>query len=339
MGGQLLINENDLLLYGDTNSWRDKARALLQQQKGAWELLRKGYNSLNSVETHVLEFDGFVVKIQFNPGRLVSSSAKVDETSIKERPCFLCAQNLPPEQRGLAYGEGYLFLCNPFPILPEHFTIPNRNHTPQRIRWSFELLLQLSEDLGSEFVASYNGPGCGASAPDHLHFQAGTAHFMPVENEYFWLRAHKAEPLLENEGLRVYGVHDYLRHCILIEADKIESLKWVFSRVYDACQRAGGDAGEPMMNILAFHDHNGWRIVVFPRARHRPSFYYAEGDRKILLSPAAIDLGGVCTIPIESDVQKLTKDRLVQVYAEVSIASDTFRYATDLIRQISDDRS
>ena len=121
------------------------------------------------------------MKVQFNPGRYISTSAKVDEKSINDRKCFLCPANLPEEQKGILYEEEYLILGNPFPIFPEHFTIPNINHVPQQIKNNFPLMLKLTKDLSKHYVVLYNGPKCGASAPDHFHFQAGTKNFMPIE--------------------------------------------------------------------------------------------------------------------------------------------------------------
>lgn len=322
---RVLIPESDLAAYGDTSTWGGKARALMLQQKATWELLRKGYESLKSIETRVFEFDGFAVKIQFNPGRLTSTSAKVDDKSIRERKCFLCPQNLPPAQRGLLYADEYLFLCNPFPIFPEHFTIPDKNHTPQQIRGTFETLLCLSRDLGSHFNVTYNGPKCGASAPDHLHFQAGNTLFMPVDHEYPAMVEHLSETLFEHERLRVYGIDRYLRNCIAVESGNMPVLVRAFRMLYDVCQMVTGSAEEPMMNILSVFDNQAWRLVIFLRAKHRPSFFYEEGDKKIMLSPAAVDLGGVCTTPLEADFRKITKDQVVQMFTEVSVAPDMFR--------------
>ena len=147
-------------------------------------MLRSGYDTLQSVRTKVYDFGGVQIKVQFNPGRLISTSAKVDAASIKERKCFLCAENLPPAQRGIPCDGEYIVLCNPFPIFPEHFTIPSLHHTPQLIRDSFAALLRLTRELGSRYTVLYNGPRCGASAPDHLHFQAGNRSYLPIDAEY-----------------------------------------------------------------------------------------------------------------------------------------------------------
>ena len=89
----------------------------------------------NGIKTFL--FDGFKIKIQFNEGRIYSTSAKVDVDSVKNRSCFLCENNLPEEQKGIKLLENYLLLCNPYPVFPEHFTIVTVNHKPQEISSSF----------------------------------------------------------------------------------------------------------------------------------------------------------------------------------------------------------
>ncbi len=149
---QIAISETELAPFVAGNEPASKAHALLEQQKGVWELLRNGYDTLQTVRTRVFEFDGFQIKVQFNAGRLISTVAKVDATSIKERKCFLCTENLPPAQRGIPCDGEYLVLCNPFPIFPEHFTISSVRHTPQLIRDSFATFLNLTRELGARYT-------------------------------------------------------------------------------------------------------------------------------------------------------------------------------------------
>ena len=195
----------DLAPHISGNTLASKAQALLQHQKGTWEMLRNGYDTLRTVRTRVFDFDGFQIKVQFNPGRLTSTVAKVDAASIKERKCFLCTENLPPAQRGIPCDGDYLVLCNPFPIFPEHFTISSVRHTPQLIRDSFAALLYLTRDLGARYTVLYNGPKCGASAPDHLHFQAGNRSYLPIDAEFETLKQNRARRLFESDSLRAYS--------------------------------------------------------------------------------------------------------------------------------------
>jgi len=159
---------DELAPYISGTTLASKAHALLEQQKRAWEMLRNGYDTLRTVRTRVFDFDGYQIKVQFNPGRLISTVAKVDAASIKGRKCFLCTENLPPAQRAILCDGGYMVLCNPFPIFPEHFTISSVHHTPQLIHDSFASLLNLTRDLGARYTVLYNGPKCGASAPEPL---------------------------------------------------------------------------------------------------------------------------------------------------------------------------
>ncbi len=195
---QIAIWETELGPFVAGHGLASRAHALLKQQKGGWELLRNGYDSLRSVRSKVFEFDGFQVKVQFNPGRLISTMARVDAVSVRERKCFLCPENLPADQRAIRCEEGYLLLCNPFPIFPEHFTIPTLRHTPQLVRESFGMFLGFTRELGSRYTVLYNGPRCGASAPDHLHFQAGDRSFLPIGLEY-----RRNEESLRKPALRV----------------------------------------------------------------------------------------------------------------------------------------
>ena len=142
------------------------AISLLQEQKSKWQLLADAYRSLDSVKVREIHCDGFSTLLQFNPKRIVSTSANVDEKSVHERKCFLCPQNLPDEQKGVLYREGFLVLCNPAPIFPYHFTISTVQHTPQEIGKFVGTFLSLAKELSPEFTVFYNGPRCGASAPD-----------------------------------------------------------------------------------------------------------------------------------------------------------------------------
>ena len=321
---QIAISETELAPFVNGNTQAGKAHALLEQQKGVWELLRNGYDTLRTVRTRAFEFDGFQIKVQFNPGRLTSTVAKVDAASIKVRKCFLCTENLPPAQRGIPCDGEYLVLCNPFPIFPEHFTISSVRHTPQLIRDSFAALLQLTRDLGSRYTVFYNGPRCGASAPDHLHFQAGNRSHLPIDAEYDLVKEKLASRLVQSGSLRAYGFENYLRRHITFESPDAALLQRAFGALYEVLQDGGPAGEEPMMNILGFYTNGEWRIHVFPRAKHRPAFYFKEGDEKLLISPAVVELGGICTTPREQDFEKVTREHIMEMYYEVCVSADKF---------------
>ena len=332
---QIIISDTELALFISNGDPASKASGLLQQQRGVWELLRAGYDSLQGVKTRVFEFDGFQIKVQFNPGRMTSTSAKVDPRSISERKCFLCTENLPPAQRGIPCDGDYLVLCNPFPIFPEHFTIASLHHTPQVIRDSFASFLHLTRDLGARYTVFYNGPKCGASAPDHLHFQAGNRSFLPIDTEFAAIKGRSEARLFESSSLRVYRLEKCLRYGIAFESADAAVLRRAFDALYGVLQDGAPAGEEPMLNVLGFYTNGEWRVLVFPRAKHRPSFYFLEGDEKLLISPAAVELGGICTTPREQDFQKVTRDHILQLFQEVCIAPDKFastsaRLATQL---------
>ncbi len=327
MREDIFYNNDKVKEVIEENDFASAAKMLLEDQKKTWPQLTSGYESLNSIQVKTFQFDNFTIKVQFNPGRIVSSSAKVDAKSIKERKCFLCYDNLPAEQKGILYKNQYLILCNPFPIFPEHFTLPHIDHIPQSIKINFETLLDFSKDLSGRYTVFYNGPKCGASAPDHLHFQAGNKSFMPIDDDFHQLQNECGEVILENEELSVFGVDDGLRRFISIESSNKKEVIEAFNSLYDLYDALENKEEEPMMNILGFYEEEfGWRILVFLRDKHRPSHYFAEGGGNILLSPASVDLGGVCITPLEKDFNKITKELLTEIFKEISLAKEHFDY-------------
>ena len=202
------------------NDYSNAARLLLREQLKTWPELGEAYDSVKKVRVKNFQYDGFIIKVQNNPRRITSSSAKVDKESVKTRPCFLCIKNLYSKQKAVKYKEDFLILVNPFPIFPEHFTIPHKEHIPQSIKEWFGKMLSLSKDMPRDAII-YNGPRCGASAPDHLHFQAGSKFFMPVDDEFYSLKNEYGEILFENEALIVAGINDGLRKFISIESKEI----------------------------------------------------------------------------------------------------------------------
>ncbi len=305
------------------------SRALLDQQKETWELLRNGYRSLETVRTREFGFDDARILIQYNPGRIASSSAKVDDKSIKERKCFLCVQHLPPDQRGLAYGDGYVILCNPFPITPEHFTIPRIAHVPQRIEGTLDVLLDLARDMSPLYSIFYNGPRCGASAPDHMHFQAGTHGFMPIDAEFPRLSELFGTVIISQEGYRAVAVSGPLRRFLALEGSRRDLIADGFARYLGVLREKTGEPDEPMVNVLGSYQDGEWRILVFPRTRHRPSFFFAEGEKRLLISPAAVDVGGVSVTPLEEDFKKITREHILQMFEEVTLGRDAFRQGVE----------
>jgi hypothetical protein len=246
----------------------------------------------------------------------------VDAESIAQRPCFLCPRNRPKEQRPIELHDDLVLLCNPYPIFPEHFTIPTLAHEPQRIRPIFPLMLDLARELSPRYTVFYNGPQSGASAPDHLHLQAGNANFTPADREYAALAK---TALFESPGLRAYAVERYLRRLVSFEGDDRDQLVRAFELLHAALD-TGGE--EPMLNVFASFANAQWRVIVFPRARHRPAAYFAAGDARLLLSPGAVDMAGAVIMPVERDFRRITADDLIRMYDQVTLPADRFAQLT-----------
>ncbi len=334
LNNDILYSDIEIEKFISLNDFGNASKALLEQQKKNWPQLAEGYDSLKLIKVKEFLFDGFTIRVQFNPGRIISTSAKVDDASINERQCFLCNQNLPSDQKGILYRDNIIILCNPFPIFPEHFTLAHIDHSPQQIKNSIDTLLSLSKDLSSQYSVFYNGPKCGASAPDHLHFQAGNKYFMPVDKEYNYLKEKFGKKVYSTDDISIFGVDDLLRRFISFESkDKNIIIKYfeIFYSIYEAIS---GGAEEPKMNILSFYDNDaGWRIVVFLREQHRPSHFFASDENKILLSPAAVDIGGVCITPLEKDFDRISKNILTEIFNEVSFDKDKFGYLIKVLKE------
>lgn len=327
------LSDHDLATYTKSADLAKRAHALLQHQKESWEMLRGGYAMLENVETRTIDFGDFAFRLQYNPRRITSSAAKVDAKSISERKCFLCPGHLPREQRGLAFAERYLLLCNPFPIFPEHFTVPDMSHVPQRIAGTFGDMLDLAQAVGDRYVVFYNGPKCGASAPDHFHFQAGNRGFMPIDSEYDYIKTHLGRQIANRGSLHAYAVDKYLRSLISFEGPSRQALTDAFTAFYATFeQMSPASEDEPMLNVIASYARGYWRVILFPRAKHRPSCFFAEGDARILLSPASVDFGGVCVTPLEQDFKRVDKTVLRQMFEEVCLPAEKFADLADRLK-------
>lgn len=303
---------------------------LLTEQLASWEMARNNYAALSRVQVKELNVNGIPYKVQFNPARIVSSGAKVDAKSIKERKCFLCPANLPAEQRGVPFEGHYNILVNPFPIFPRHLTIPETAHVDQRIALRFGDMLDLAQQL-TDYTIFYNGPKCGASAPDHAHFQAGNKGFMPIEQDW---RGQVAGKVADYGQATLWYLNDSPRTTLVIEsADRKTALK-LFDIVYHSLDIQPGE-DEPMMNVLAMYEYEAgkWIVFIFPRAKHRPVCYTAEGDANLLSSPASVDLGGVFITPVEKDFIKITAEDIAQILSEVCLSPADFQKIRQRIKE------
>ena len=301
----------------------NQLKSLLTEQKENWELARTNFAGLKTVRTKSFNFGDFEVKVQFNPARIVSSGAKVDAKTIAERKCFLCTENRPAEQTAVDAGD-YLVLVNPFPIFPEHFTIPRKEHVDQQIKPYFADMLVLAEAL-DDYLIFYNGPRCGASAPDHMHFQAGTKDFLPLVNDYKRLKDTHAQLLVESENFQLFNFNNYLRTVYCIESTDVESAKDAFEKLYTHFQQISllalpkGEGAEPMLNIVCTFEDGKWFTFVLPRKTFRPWQYTAEGDQQLLVSPATVEICGIFITPIEAHFEKITKEDVESILEQASL--------------------
>ena len=275
-----------------------------------------------------LNVNGILYKVQFNPARIVSSGAKVDAKSILERKCFLCPANLPPVQKGIPFGGHYNILVNPFPIFPRHLTVPELAHTPQRIATRFTDMLELAEAL-TDYTIFYNGPKCGASAPDHAHFQAGNKGFMPIEKDW---RGQTAGKIADYRKAALWYLDDAPRATLVIESTSKEDAADLFDIIYRSLD-VKPEEDEPMMNVLVLYEADRWVVFVFPREKHRPACYTAEGEANLLSSPASVDLGGVFITPVEKDFLKITAEDVAQILSEVCLSATDFHKVRQRIRE------
>lgn len=315
------------------NDYSSSADYLFNSQLNSWELMKRNYDALKIVETKSFWYNGFKLKVQFNPERIKSTSADVDESSIAKRPCFLCTENLPQEQKGILLRNNLILLCNPYPIFPQHFTIASLEHTKQNISEYIIAFLELSKNLSPRYTLIYNGPSCGASAPDHLHFQAGTKLFIPIENDIQQMKNDFGESVQQNEFISISFINDGLRRIVFIESRDQSLIEKSFKKIFKAYQKFSTHESEPMMNLLCSYDKDfGWSLIIFLRSKHRPECFYKKDQDKLLISPAAIDLGGLVITPREEDFIKADKGLLQQVVNEVSLDQSTFSLIEEKVK-------
>ncbi len=285
--------------------------------------MAEGFASLAYAQLREVQCRSYSVWLQFNPKRIVSTGAKVDAKSINQRPCFLCLENLPAEQQGILYENDFLILCNPMPIFPAHFTVSHVRHLPQRIDPFLDKLMQLARDLSPDFTLFYNGAQCGASAPDHFHFQAAPAGKIPIEQEAG--RASRRELIKEIEGVAVIWLQGLGRTVLVFEGSHAESLISVLRRQINKIQTVLNIAEEPKVNIICAYQAPNWRVILFPRRKHRPDVFFRDEADKVLISPASVDMGGLIVTPIEKDFNTVDANMIEAIYREVSWDESTAR--------------
>lgn len=300
----------------------------LDSQLVEWEQARVHYNKLKEGYVRKLCFTNCHIIACCNPERLVSSAAQVDPATISARPCFLCATNRPPQQKGLDFGENYTLLLNPYPIFPHHLTVVDKMHRPQQLdRERIETLLALTEAYPA-FTFFYNGPNCGASAPDHFHFQAGDRHCMPAEKECM----EQAELIYRTPYTSIKTKRDDLRRAIVLSGNRKEEICTYVLCLLDEMNNIVPNTPEAMVSIIAFYEDTEWHILLFPRKGHRPREYHAAGEEQIIFSPGAVDFGGRLIFPRKKDFDRIDEKKVKEMFAQLTFGETEFQLLQNSIR-------
>ena len=306
------------MLQGKADIMEDSSISrFFNRQLEVWADARHRFRDLKHVETRQLSDQ---LKLQWNPARIVSTGAKIDKKTLGERPCFLCDKNRPKEQMSKQIDEKFHLLVNPFPILPVHFTIPARKHQPQLIYKNYGEMHRFIS-LHSDLMVFYNGPKCGASAPDHLHFQAGTNGILPLQTNWQRLSRNLTDVISLNDEEKIAVVRDFIVPAFVIISKSAESDEALFRRLYKAMPQRG-DETEPMMNIISWRKGEEFISVVIPREKHRPEAYFAEGCAQFVVSPGALDMSGLIITPREEDFRKLTEEKALSLLQECGVSED-----------------
>ena len=279
---------------------------LFRNQITSWPRLARGVEGLVHAQTRPVHIDWFDVFVRHIPHRVGSTTAAVDRDSIAKRPCFLCTGNLDPQQRGVDFSEKYTIYCNPFPIVNRHLTIVHRDHGIQHIAGEAGVMLELAAALPGYFVI-YNGPECGASAPDHMHFQAGSTELFPIGNDL--------------AGVRDVAVRNYERNLFLFRGSDRSRLIGQIDRTVDVLSTITRKHPEPLINIAVTWHQLGWTVYLFPRGKHRPHVFHTG---ELTVSPASIDLCGILVVPLEKDFARITGGDIASIFREVTLSDDIF---------------
>lgn len=306
------------MLQGKADIMEDSSISrFFNRQLEMWEDARHRFRDLKHVEVRQLSDQ---LKVQFNPARIVSTGAKIDKHTLGERPCFLCERNRPKEQMTKQIDDHFQLLVNPFPILPVHFTIPATKHQPQSIYRHYGEMHRLLS-LHSELMVFYNGPKCGASAPDHLHFQAGTSGVLPLQTNWQRLSRNLTDVISLTDEEKISVLRDFLVPAFVIISKSEDSDEELFHRLYRSMPMRG-DESEPMMNIIAWRKGDEFISVVIPREKHRPDAYFAEGEAQMMVSPGALDMAGLIITPREEDFSKINLDKATALLHECGISAE-----------------
>lgn len=313
------------------NKKRQAGDLFIENQLAKWQTARTNHEALNQIETRRFELAGNTITVQFNPARAVSTCAKVDKSSIEARKCFLCPENKPNEQDEIiiSLDEPFSLRINPYPILPGHLTISSLKHQDQVLadktirQLPGKLISWLEEYFASGYVLFYNGAKCGASAPDHFHFQAVKQSDVPVIQQ--WERLMETavrEKEIKTENGNTYSSFQITSYICPIQVficnHSADILPEMINQYLESLPLHEGES-EPRYNLFAWQDkQRGFTMAYFPREEHRPACYTATGEEQLLVSPGALDMAGLLVTPRKEDFDKITESDIIQIYKEVA---------------------
>ncbi|HVT28036.1 MAG TPA: DUF4922 domain-containing protein [Lacipirellulaceae bacterium] len=299
---------------------RQRIDELFAQQRATWPALQDGESALAHLQRKTLTADGQSIVVQMNPARRRSTLAKTDAQAVAARACFLCPENMPAEERGIAF-EDLVLMPNPYPILPVHCTIADRVHRPQRIRGRVDTFLHLAQVIGPDLAALYNGPRCGASAPDHFHLQAARADEMPLLHQLAALPDDRSAVAHTTFGRNIF---------VFRNTNVVDSVKHI-ERTIDALAQVESTTEEPMVNMVAHWRHGCYTLVLFPRSAHRPACYFATGADQLLVSPAVLEMSGILVATEPEHFSRIDAHIARTIYEEVSLPTAQFEQLAAII--------
>lgn len=299
-------------------------RKFIKDQLSVWPLAASNFRALKSVRTKTVKLGGLECRVQYNPARVASSTADTSPEVIAARPCFLCVANRPAEQSHIRFegrkGRLYNVQINPFPIFPQHLVIARSEHIPQVIWHHFPDMMDFSRRY-PDWTVFYNGPASGASAPDHLHFQAVPRGLMPLETAIDAFLDAPGEPMASNKDATLYHYPAYTRGVFALKATTSKSLSKLFYRLLCCCS-AAEMTDEPPFNLYTWYRDGEYRTLVILRGAVRSHHYFSDGPDHLSISPGAADMAGVFVAPFESDFEKVTDGMLEEMLSEVSVSAE-----------------
>ena len=303
------------------------------RQLRLWPETRDRYRELTHVETRDLNVGSSTFEVQFNPARIRSTGATISKEAVAARPCFLCKANRPQVQMTKIQNADYELLVNPYPILPMHFTIPMRRHQPQQIRGMYGEMIQLLKNY-PDLMVFYNGPMCGASAPDHAHLQAGTSGILPLQREWQRLSRNLTEVARRGEDATLSVIADYPCAALAIRSRSRRGSERMFATLYHALPKVP-DQTEPMLNVVAWRADDEYVSVVFPRRKHRPDCYYKDNDEKLLVSPGALDMSGLIITPRREDFERITPEQALAILSECALSVEDMEALKERLAKVT----